>query len=845
MGSFRGRAEGVAGTPGLPSGALLAAGLMLAAGLAGSARGDEARDAGSFEQTIQPFLRTYCQECHGAAQQKGERRFDRLAAPIAGDNALVDFQDMLDQLNLGEMPPATAKQPPPEAVRRVVAALNAQIQDYHARRKPAGRGTVLRRLNAREYRNTVRDLLKLNMTMFDPAEAFPRDQLDEQLDNVGETLVTSGHLLDGYLDAAERIISKAIGSPTRPPVEQWKFRDNFRQQPEIDQVHRHTTQFRHLTLYDVVGADKHEGAYGPILAFRQGVPHDGLYEIRLRAEAVNRQHPYDPEFLGMDPAEPLRLGIVAGNAVAGPLHKPQPVEPLLAELDLADESRWYTVRVWLDRGFTPRFTFRNGLMDARSLWSRILRKYPDMFPKPKRPGIVEARYTAIKYGKLPQIHIHEIEIEGPLLEQWPTPSQRAVFGDACEEILASRMMSPDQMRRQLADFATRAYRRPATGEEIDRLLQLIAARRAAGADALDAWADALQAVLCSPAFLYLDEPATDGKLTPRAVAARLSYFLWSSLPDAQLAKLADTGELMKPSVLAGEAERLLADSRSMALIDGFLDGWLTLRDLGSMPPERGQFRAYYQYDLKAAMRQETRLFARHLVDENLSVVNFLDSDFTFVNAPLARLYGIEASAGHAFQRVTLTDRRRGGLLGQASVLTVTANGIDTSPVVRGVWLLENLLGTPPSPPPPDVEPLDPDVRGARTIREQLQKHRETTACNDCHRKIDPLGFALENFDAIGRWRTRYDGKQPVDASGQLPNGQRFEDVRGLKRVLVDQQQLFVRALTTRLLEYALGRHVEPGDRPQIDAIVAEFQRRGNGLRDLIKCVALSKPFAAP
>ena len=817
------------------------------AGLA-SARADDQRNAASapeaatFEQALRPFLTTYCATCHGPKEQKGDRRFDTLPEVIRSENTLVDYQDIVDQLILGEMPPEEAQQPSDDERRSVVNTLATHIARYHKEHRATGQGTVLRRLNSREYRHTVRDLLQLNMTMFDPTEAFPRDQLDEHLDNVGATLVTSGHLLNRYLDAAEQVIDKALHPLEKPPVQTWTFRDGFDQQPEIDQVHRRTNQFAHLTLYDVIGADKHEGAYGPIHAFREGVPYDGVYEIRFQAEALHRINPYDPDFLGLDPDDPLRLGIVAGNALAGPLHKPQPIEPLLAELDLADESKWYTVRVWLDQGYTPRFTFQNGLMDARNLWSRIIRKYPDQFPELKRPGIVEARYTAIKYGKLPQIHIHEVEITGPLIEDWPTPAHRAVLGPDCERILATQSMTEEQMRRQLTAFTSRAYRRPAQADEIERLMQLITVRREAGCSILESWADSLKAVLCSPSFVYLDEQIAEGKLAPHALASRLSYFLWSSMPDPELLALADSGQLPAPDVLASQVERMLADSRSAAFIDGFLDSWLTLRDLGSMPPDRGDFRAFYHYDLAPAMRRETHLFTRDLLTENANIANFLNSDFTFVNKPLARLYGIDPPDGSGFHRVHLSNRRRGGLLGQASVLTVTANGIDTSPVVRGVWLLENILGTPPTPPPADVEPLDPDVRGATTIREQLRKHRSSASCNDCHRKIDPLGFALENFDPIGQWRETYDGQLEIDASGELPGGKAFTDVVGLKEILAEQQIVFVRALATKLLAYALGRRTEAADRPHIDHLIDELTQRGNGFRDLIKLIVLSEPF---
>lgn len=803
-----------------------------------------------FESQIQPFLSRYCLDCHSGEDPKGDRQFDSLDGRISNDNGLVDYQDIVDLLNLGEMPPADADQPPDRQRRRAIELLTKATNEFHRLRNHRGQ-VVLRRLNAREYRHTIRDLLHLDVSIFDPTESFPRDRTSAHLDNVGDTLVTSGYLLAKYLDAAETVVSKALNPIEKPRVRTWTFRDGFDQQPEIDQVHRKTNRFRHMTLYDVVGADKPEGAYGPIHAFAEGVPIDGIYELRIKAEAVNRINPYDPEFLGTDPSEPLRLGIVPGDQTVGNLHLPQPNEPLLAEIELEDRPRWYTVRLWLDRGITPRFTFQNGLMDVRNLWSRLIKKYRDQFPEDIPKGIVAARFNAIKHGKLPQIHIHEIEIEGPHYESWPTASQQTLLGEDWSRAVSGKL-SIAELRNHLERFLRRAYRRPVASDEVDRLMALVDARAKAGRNVLQAYGDGLKAVLCSPNFLYLDsstvsqsQPADQPvrKLNDYALASRLSYFLWSSMPDEVLFDLAEQGKLSDDEVLAVQVDRMLADPRSDAFINGFLDSWLTLRDLGSTPPDRGDFREFYHYHLGDAMRRETTLFTRHLIDQNLDLGNYLDSDFTFVNRALARMYGMphEIEPGE-FQRVDIDDPRRGGLLGQASVLTVTANGIDTSPVTRGVWLLENVLGTPPSPPPPDVEPLDPDTRGATTIRDQLQKHRQVSSCNDCHRKIDPIGFALENFDPIGRWRQRYDGKSEIDASGQLPSGDSFQDVVGFKQILSKKKPLFSRALAEKMLAYASGRQLEASDRPAVDKILEELESEGFGMRDLIHAVVQSEPF---
>lgn len=798
-----------------------------------------------FQTVVMPFLNQYCYDCHGADEQSGERRFDQLTGAISDDKTLVELQDVLDQLNLSEMPPEEASQPTAEQRLQVIEWLTNTISEYHATREPGNEEVVLRRLNAREYRNTIRDLLRLEMTMFDPTQAFPKDETTEHLDNVGDALVVSGYLLARYLDAAEQVVSKAMHPLTQPEPQVWRFSDGLRQQPEIDQVHRKTNGYAHLTLYDVVGADKHEGAYAPIHAFANGVPHDGFYKIRFRAAGLNREHPYDDEFLGIDRREPLRLGIVAGNHRVGPLHKPQPMEPLLAEMDLTDEMQTYSVRVWLDQGYTPRFTFINGLMDARNLWTRIQRKYPDLFPK-AASGIVAQRYNAIANGKLPMIHVDDIEIEGPFYDQWPRPSQLAMLGEDWSRVAETGELGEEQVRAHLAQFMTRAFRRNVMDEEVVRVAALVASRQATGRTAVEAFGDGVKAVLCSPSFLYLEEGDAP-ELSATALAARLSYFLWSSMPDEHLSELAESGELMQQGVLRAELRRMLASPKSAAFINGFLDTWLTLRDLGSSPPDRGSFREYYHYDLGAAMREETVLFTRYILERNLSIEHFIDSDFTFLNKRLALHYGLRVPESlvrdaRRFELVQLDDDRRGGLLGQASVLTVSANGIDTSPVVRGVWLLENILGVTPSPPPPDVAALDPDVRGAKSIRDQLEKHRNVASCYDCHRKIDPLGFALENFDPVGKWRDRYTNKAKIETAGKLPNGKSFEDVRELKAILLEQKEQFLQALTEKMLSYSLGRTLGVADRPQVESIVEQLSERGGGFRDLVELVVLSEAF---
>ena len=797
---------------------------------------------------IQTFLNTDCTECHGPEKQKAERRFDQLALPVVKADTLIEIQDIIDQLNLGEMPPEKAKKHPvPTEVAAVVAHLTQLASDAQVRLASTGGQTVLRRLNRREYLNTVGDLFALNMTMFDPTTKFPRDQSVQHMDNIGDALKTSGYLLAQYVEAADQIVEKAL-SPSAPPAERtWRFTNNFQQQGEL-RSHGKVHNFRFMALYESPQSIRHEGAYGPLLAFAQGVPADGYYEIRVKAEAKNRRHPYDPKIFETDPEMPFRLGIVAGQAKVGPLYQPQPIEPQLGEAILKDEvAEWHTFRVWLDRGFTPRFTFPNGTLSIRPVWNRILRQYNSSFPPSVRAttGIVGAREEVQRHGFVPQIRIHEVEIRGPLNPAWPTTSQRTILGD--------QPFTPDRTREILTTFATRAYRRPVLPNEIDRLMAVVDRRQQSGQTPFDALKDGLKTVLCSPAFLYLAEPSPDSPAAPadrslnaHALAARLSYFLWSTTPDPELTRSANTGELLRPDVLLAQTRRLLASPRANAFVHGLLDSWLNLRTLGDMAPDRGTFVRYYADDLQSAMKRETQLFTRDLLDRNVSIARFLDADYTFVNRPLARLYGlptaIDGATGHEFRRVPVAPQQRGGLLGQASVLTVSANGVETSPVIRGVWLLDNILGTPPAPPPDNVPPIDPDIRGAKSMRDILTKHRDNPSCYECHRKIDPLGFALERFNPIGEWRETYEKKVPIDTSGELPGGQHFADVAGLKQALVERKSQFARMLTERLLTYACGRRVEPLDRPAIDAILEATKPNAYPFRDLIEHVVLSPTF---
>ncbi len=786
---------------------------------------------------IRKALDAYCVKCHGPEKQKGERRFDELAFPLKDTDSLILTQDVIDQLVHGDMPPSKADQPTEKERLSLIDLLNKQRSQYQAKAKSTGGETVLRRLNQREYRNTVRDLLKVNLQMFDPARQFPREQTAEHFDNVGDALVTSGYLLEQYLESADLVIEKALSPEKKPEVKEWHFTAPWVQQPELTTSSRRAFKNKYLFIHETINSENHWGEYASVLKFQDGVPVQGYYEIELLIQGMNRDHPHEPRRVDIDKDEPMWVGIIPGNIEFGELHNPQPFEDVLAKIPLEPgEAKWEKRRVWLDEGFTPRFIYINGPSKARGNQSGLGLKLLKEEGKGNNP--FGSHYTkALLDAQLPHIRIHEVRIKGPFYDSWPTESRVAVVG--------KDKVTPDSMEQVIERFASRAYRRPVTADEKKRLMIFAKTRMGAGREIEDAVKDTLKTVLCAPAFLYLDDrPVKAGSdaLASTALASRLSYFLWSSMPDERLMKLANSGELKIKETLISELDRMLKDPRSDAFYDGFLDSWLTLRDLGGMPPDRREFSIYYEKNLHPLMLEETQRFTRHLIEKNLSLINFLDSDFTFVNKTLAQFYGLPPMKGYEFQKVALKDRRRGGLLGQASVLTVTANGIETSPVVRGVWVLENVFGTPPSPPPDDVEPLDPDVRGAKTIREQLAKHRNVAACNECHRKIDPPGFALENFDPIGRWRTKYDNRQPVDATGQLNSGESFEDVVDFKKALMNRKDAFAVAVVEKLLTYAAGRRMEVLDRAEVDRIVEEVKDAGYGMQDVMKQVVQSEIF---
>ncbi|HAQ99440.1 MAG TPA: hypothetical protein DCR61_08820 [Verrucomicrobiales bacterium] len=790
------------------------------------------------------FLKSYCTDCHGTKKQKADRRFDMLPDRITNLEHLMVYQEIVDQLNLGNMPPEGKPQPSIKERSLMVAHLTRRLATARAELQTSEGHSELRRLNSWEYQHTIGDLLGLNVAIWNPAENFPAEVNIDGFDNNGAGLITSGRLMDHYFIAAEEAIRRATQFGNRPSSRKYRQQSPFyfsgqdsKDLPKLFKVDR----FRFIPeapFTDLYGRHYRGGHIGFLpLLHEGGVAHSGIYTIRVRAAAVGRVHQYGKALGDFRNGDPLVMEVAAVDR-RGSVESTGNVSKMtsLKRVELTNEEpQWFEWDVYMEAGYEPEIRFRNGPMSAKRMVRLLTTKAadkPEFKPFVGMKGSMEKGHGVLKAYKGPRLRVWEIEIEGPHLSSWPTAGHRTLYGNLTPEALNNISIS-----RRLAIFAVKAFRRLPVDGELEPIQKLVASKLSEGLEPLNAFKLGCQAILCSPGFLYMN--FGKGELSEIALASRLSYFLWSSPPDKTLLKLANAGTLK--SKLSHQVTRMLSDSRSDRFVRHFVSRWLDLGNIGTMPPSE-DFLEYYRDNLEVAMHAETEMFFRHVLDNNLSLREFLDTDYSFLNRELALHYGIEGIRGSKLRRVPLKNRRRGGLLGQGAVLTASANGVDTSPIVRGIYVLEKLLGYTPPPPPPDIPVIEPDIRGAITLRDQLRKHRNVATCAECHRKIDPLGFALENFDAVGSWRDQYEDKNPIDPTGKLPGGDSFRTVSGFRKLLTDRQNLFNRCLTEKLMTYALGRELEISDRPSVEGILTELDDTRGGLRDLIRLVVLSKPF---
>ncbi len=824
----------------------------------------QAADTASFKPDA--FLSEYCLGCHDTDVQKGDRRLDNLPLNIGTDiNTAERWQEVLQQLQLGEMPPAKKKQPSDEERRALLAWIDGQLLQVQSSAQERGGRVVHRRLNRAEYRHTMQDFFGFDGD-FDPTPSFPGDDEMDGFRNIGSALHTSRHHLEHYLKAADAVLDHAYDLADvngRPAVKHWK--DSAENMSPLNDAFglgvisaekANGPAYIHLSH----GLRNQELIFDSKLFLSRlgdaGVPHSGWYDVDVEATAANRHHPYGKDLmLGLlsayykdlksyyDESQPMQLGI--GRQVEGMKGNGWRLIPpnIIHATELPDD-RFITVRarIWLDRGTVPYLSWIDGPPKGTrgQFVSTKLYKYDPSVPKIEK-HVWENLALRAERDKLykhlyqgPEVRVHYWQISGPERDETPHPARSLLFAGIAPD---EKQIDPARLQTELQGLASRLFRREVNVEDIAIYAGAVQKRL----DGLTRYADAarpvFKALLCSTEFLFLTEPESDTKtLTPMQFATRLSYFLTAGPPDDTFRSHAAKGP-MTAEAIRSETDRLLDSPRGDRFLRLFTEQWLGLNKLGTMPPSKETFPAYHIDRLEPAMKEETWRFIAELIRTNKPVTGLMDADFTYLNGGLARLYELPELRGDQLQRVSLpAESPRRGLLGQASILTITANGVETSPVKRGVWLLEKLFGTPPSPPPPNVPPIEPDIRGATTIRQQLEKHRSVQACADCHAKIDPLGFALEAYDPIGHFRSAYPNGALVDTTGEY-RGQPVSSPADIRAYLIQHPDLLAQNLVHRLLTYALGRPLGFADQPSIRRLQAEWKAKGHTLRELIHLIA--------
>jgi mono/diheme cytochrome c family protein len=744
--------------------------------------------------TVHSFVTQHCTSCHDSDTKKSGLDLDALSTEDPATHP-ADWEKVVRKLAARQMPPAGKPRPDERTYEAIVSALEAELDRVAAARLDPGRTPTLRRLNRTEYQNVIRDLLALNV---DAAALLTPDEANHGFDTapLGDLSPT---LLDRYLSAAQKIGRLAVGKEATAPNS-----DTFRTRPDL-------TQEGHIQGLPL-------GTRGGLL-IPYTAPQDGEYDIQIWLTRDRDEH-----VEGLRGSHQLEVLVDRKSVAAFTVEPPKKGE--------GHEK--------VDAHLKARFAMTAGPHD---LGTTFLQEPPDVLETKRQPH--QAHWNLHRHPR-PSPAIYQVTITGPYNAKGhgTTPSRRRIFscepsGPADEEACAMKILS---------DLLRRGYRRPITNSNLEKAMTFYRQGRKEGG--FDAGIEmALSAMLVNPQFLFFVEqepkdlgPKTAYRVSDIGLASRLSFFLWSSIPDDKLLDLAARNELHKPEVFEKQVRRMLADERSRNLATNFAAQWLHQRNLESITPD---LRLFPDFDdnLRKAFRQETELFVESLFREDRGVLDLLQADYTFLNERLAKHYGIPHVYGSHFRRVELgADRRRGGLLRQGSILTVTSYATRTSPVVRGKWILENMLGSPPPPPPANVPALkETTVSASLPIRERLAEHRSSASCATCHRRIDPVGFALEQFDAVGRWRTLDEGR-PIDAAGGLPDGSEFEGVAGLEKALLQRPEVFVRTLTEKLFIFALGRAPDESDAPAIRQIVRTARAQNYRFSSLIVGLTTSVPF---
>lgn len=787
----------------------------------------------TFEKTVQPFFSKHCFACHDVDLQTAGLNLGAFttAASLTKDRATL--KRILEKLSAGQMPPPPGPRPKPEDLTPVTEWLAHQLGETPI--EAVSSRVTVRRLNRVEYDNTVRDLLGVDRHSSDD---FPQDDSGYGFDNIGDVLSISPVLMEKYFSAAEKISRTAIfGNSTMKPTLISLRSGQRNQRPQMEP----------LRDYDLTGLSM-PNAFHTTHRF----PVDGEYVFRVN---LGGERPPGSETLQITfwidgakyqtiQVDPATIASFAGSG------EPQQLWGIKTEfkVTLKAGDHWLAFTIpHLYEGLPASYNGPNP--------SKRPVPAPPAFRPPRnatQKEIDDARrdFEKRRAEKIPanSARIGSVELGGPYATtNGPsTESKKKIYScghlnghheKSCTRVIVERL-------------AHRSYRRPVTTAEVTQLTNLVSQVQKDNGSFEDGLAVAIQAMLVSPHFLFriesprplLKTPKVTPALTQHELASRLSYFLWSSMPDDELLAAADRGRLARPATLAAQVRRMLLDPKAHALIDNFGGQWLQTRKLESVKPDRKKFPDFDEY-LRLSMARETEMFFESILREDRSILEFIDADYSYLNERLARFYGLSDVQGPEFRKVLFAHgSERGGLLTQASVLTISSYANRTSPVLRGKWILDNLVGAPPPPPPADVPNLDEAKIGTTSsMREQLEQHRKNPICASCHVRMDPLGFGLENFDAVGAWRTK-DGDFPINATGTLPDGRSFSGPAGLKTILKADPKTFTEGLTRKLLIYALGRGLEPSDDVAVKEIVQKAAANDYRMSSLIVGIVNSKPF---
>lgn len=836
-----------------------------------------------YEEIAKPFIKQNCLGCHGAEKAKAGYRIDLIGTDFSAATVADHWKEVIDRINAGEMPPKESPRPDPAQSAAFVTWVNEQLKQVDLAAKKAGGRIPMRRLNRDEYANTVRDLLKLDEQIVRPLiEELPGDGQAEGFDRLGVALFFDQTQIERSLSVAEKIVARAIVTTAPKEISFTNKFEILRKKPPPEMVEVfpgfthtiprgardlivHEDHIEHIQGYPTYRRD-YDG-WGAITHFAIGqvVTQDGYYRVRVKAKVDNRgrtepnkfrlQYAVDsPIFVEqevpLDPSGTTEALLFLRGPVNGEVKGPQVFRLLWNHTEKAviNEpnyknlfSKWTALRGKTEQAVTRRAPQAelDDLKKQRAELEKELNAWE---------GPAYIYNPEMDLEKLPRLLIESIEITGPIQREWPPASHKALL------FAGDERHDDEYVREIFSRFLPRAYRRPVTDQEIDSIVAVVKdAQSTSKLSFHEAMRTGLQRVLSAPGFWFLEEPTGEQvqprPLTDYELASRLSYFLWSTMPDDELFALAAAGKLRDPTTTTMQVRRMLADPKAQQFVQNFAGQWLSVRGYGSVQPAA----EYKDYDkpLESASKQEPLEFFAEVLNQNLPITTFIDSDFVVVNERLAKHYGIAGVTGAEFRRVAIKpEHHRGGVLGMAGLMTFLADGTRTLPMRRGSWVLRELFNDPPNNPPPNAGEIQPNTSGKNlTVRERLELHRRDEVCASCHAKLDPIGLALENYDAIGAWRVRFNGEgfrgsngPLLDVSGAFPDGRKFGTLDEYKAGLMTYKDKFARAFSAKLLTYALGRPVGYTDHELLVSLVDTLKKEDYRIQSLIHAIVECEPF---